>query len=238
MNQEKQTKILILTAIAVTLVAVFLLFPEASHEFITVVSSMNPQIIAEYLRSFGLWAVAVSLFLNILQTLVAFMPSVFLSGANAVVFGLFWGGIISWSGEVIGAAISFVFYRYLGRHKAAELIQQPHPQLARFGIDLSRLDQWASHKGFTAVLIARLAPFVPSGLVNLLAALSAINFTSFIAATALGKAPSLILETFIGHDLIFFSENKGRLALFLGLVVLLYIGITLWSKKQTRSKKS
>ncbi|MHB8170677.1 MAG: TVP38/TMEM64 family protein [Thermincolia bacterium] len=231
MNKENRAKILVLTGIVATLVIIYLFFPQASYEFITVLASMNPVVIAEYLRSFGLWAVVVSLFLNILQTLVAFMPSVFLSGANAAVFGLFWGGIISWSGEVIGAAISFFFYRYLGRHKMATLMQQPHPQLARFGIDLSRLDQWASRKGFIAILMARLAPFVPSGLVNLLAALSAVSFISFITATAIGKAPSLILETFIGHDLIFFSENKGRLALFVGLVILLYLGIAMGSKR-------
>jgi len=232
-NRQVRTKIMVVAGLVGVLALIYVLFPQSSRRFLTVLSSMDPVVIADYLRAFGIWAVIISLLLNILQTLVAFMPSVFLSGANAAVFGLFWGGIISWAGEVIGAAMAFTFYRFLGRQGVANLLQRPHPQLSKLGIDPGRLDHWTSHRGFSAVLIARLAPFVPSGLVNLLAGISAISFTSFLTATALGKAPSLVLETFIGHDLIFFTANKERLALLLALVILLYAGIRLWSKRKT-----
>jgi len=43
---------------------------------------------AEWLKSFGIWAILISLFLNILITMLGIVPSLFLSGANAVVFGI------------------------------------------------------------------------------------------------------------------------------------------------------
>jgi uncharacterized membrane protein YdjX (TVP38/TMEM64 family) len=43
---------------------------------------------AEWLRDFGIWAILISILLNIFISLLGVVPSLFLSGANAVVFGL------------------------------------------------------------------------------------------------------------------------------------------------------
>lgn len=209
--------------IPVTIFFVYL-FQEDLSTLWSLIISMDVVEIANYIRSFGPWAILISLLLSILLTLAAFLPSVFLSGANAVVFGLFWGGIISWLGEIIGAAIAFLFYRFLGRRAVTKLIEKKE--------NLAYLDKLSSEKGFVVVLLARLAPFMPSSLVNLLGGISSISFSSFILATALGKAPSLVLETFIGHDLIFFSENQGRLAISLSIVVVFYLGLKLWQRKR------
>lgn len=208
--------------IPVTIFFVYL-FQEDLSIIWSLIISMDVVEIANYIRSFGPWAILISLVLSILLTLAAFLPSVFLSGANAVVFGLFWGGIISWLGEIIGAAIAFLFYRFLGRRAVTKLIEKKE--------NLAYLDKLSSEKGFVVVLLARLAPFMPSSLVNLLGGISSISFSTFILATALGKAPSLVLETFIGHDLIFFSENQGRLAISLSIVVVFYLGLKLWQRK-------
>src|SRR5690554_2005854 len=67
---------------------------------------------SEWLQGFGIWAIIVSLLLNIIISVLGFIPSIFLSGVNAVVFGLIPGFIISVVGEVLGAGISFLLYRW------------------------------------------------------------------------------------------------------------------------------
>jgi len=171
--------------------------------------------VTELYRGLGIWAVVISLGLNILQTFIVFMPSVFLSGANAIVFGLFWGTLISWLGEVIGAAIAFVVYRYFGRATVEELENSREY--------LKKIDEMSTRRGFGIVLVLRILPAMPSGVINLLAALSKISFSAYILATAIGKLPSLALETLIGHDLFSWQENLGRLLTVTGIVVLGYV---------------
>lgn len=178
--------------------------------------------LTEYYRGLGIWAVVISLGLNILQTFVVFMPSVFLSGANALVFGLFWGTLVSWLGEVIGAVIAFGIYRCLGRGSVEELEKSRGY--------LQKIDELSSRRGFGIVLILRVLPAMPSGIINLLAALSKISFAAFITATAIGKLPSLVLESFIGHDLFAWRENLARLLILAALAMLGYLAYYFYRK--------
>ena len=52
----------------------------------------------EYLRGFGVWAMAVSFFIDVIINIVGFLPSIFLSAANGLVFGIWLGILISWAG--------------------------------------------------------------------------------------------------------------------------------------------
>lgn len=213
----------VLLAISLIVAMVYVVFPEQVAELTRVFSTADLKVISQYLRSFGLWAVVVSLGLNILQSMMAIMPSVLLSGANAAVFGLFWGMIISWLGEVLGAALTFGFYRFLGRDALEALLDNNKNKSAAAAM-LDRLGQFEHPKqGFWVLVIARLLPFMPSGLVTLLAALSRVSFGVFMVATMVGKAPSLVLETLIGHDLLFFADHKGRLILVLGGLAVIWL---------------
>lgn len=166
------------------------------------------------LRKYPSYTVVISLALNVLISLAGFLPSVFLTGANTHVFGLFLGWAISWLGEILGALLSFLFYRYLlgdGANKLAE----------RYS---SRGFLWKIRRdnGFRLILTARILPLVPSGLVNLLGALSPLRLPVFLLATAIGKAPSLVMEAFIGYDLYLWQERWPRLLFMLALAGLAY----------------
>ncbi len=54
--------------------------------------------VTNWLKSFGIWAVLISLLLNICISALGVIPSLFLSGANAVVFGIIPGFFISLTG--------------------------------------------------------------------------------------------------------------------------------------------
>lgn len=158
---------------------------------------------AEWLRSFGIWAVAASLLLNILISLFGVIPSVFLSGANAVVFGLVPGFFISLAGEFLGAGVSFWLYRWgIKKTKGGE----PPWGWVR------RLNGAGRFRRNVLLLVARLTPFVPSGVITFAAAASSVAFPDFLLVTLIGKAPSIAMETVIGHDLVFLEGNLPRLA--------------------------
>jgi len=184
--------------------------------------------LAEYLRAFGGWAIAVTLVLFVLMTFTIVFPFMILSGAAGIVFGLAEGMIISWAGEVIGAFFMFVFARYFFRSVAERWIaKSPY---------LKQVDDYSAANGFKALLIARLLPLAPSGIITAVAAISKISFRDFFLATLIGKFPPVIIKVLLGHDLVFAAENTGRLI----TVVILVAGVygALWWRKRCGSQNT
>ncbi|WP_312334963.1 TVP38/TMEM64 family protein [Anaerospora hongkongensis] len=182
--------------------------------------------LSEYLRSFGAGAIVMTLLLFVVMTFTIVFPFMILSGAAGIVFGLWWGTIISWMGEVLGALVMFVFARYFFRHAVEGWItKSPY---------LKQVDDYSAENGFKALLIARLLPLAPSGIITAVAAISRMNFRDFMLATVLGKLPPVIIKVLLGHDLVFASENMGRL---IGIIVII-IGVygALWWYKRKNSK--
>lgn len=176
----------------------------------------NVEGLAEWIRSWGMLGIVGSILLNIGISVAGVLPSIFLSGANAVVFGLYGGFLISLTGEVVGATVAFLLYRY-GFRKNKKLKKIERLQWVHRINDTSRL-----RKGLAIVLL-RLNPFIPSGVINLGAAITNLSFGDFLLATLIGKIPSMVFETFVGHDLIYFGENKSRLILSLLAAVLVLV---------------
>lgn len=175
----------------------------------------NVEEIAEWLRSFGLWAILISLLLNILIGTLGLVPTLFLSGANAVVFGFIPGGFISLAGEVLGAATSFWLYRW-GFGKLKLMKKGTWGWLQRF----NKADR---RRRALILFIARLTPLVPSGIITFAAALSRMHFADFIIITLIGKAPSIAMETLVGHDLIRINEQYPRLLISLFCIIMIYL---------------
>lgn len=189
----------------------------------------NGDIIAlsDYLRSFGAWSIVATLLLFILMTFTVVFPFMILSGAAGIIYGLFWGIVISWLGEVMGAVVMFIFARYFFRNQIKGLINKSSY--------LKQVDDYSAANGFKALLIARLLPLAPSGIITAVAALSRISFRDFLLATLIGKLPPVIIKVLLGHDIVFAGENMTRLILVLLLVIGLYVG--LWWHKRCKGKK-
>ncbi|WP_409178764.1 TVP38/TMEM64 family protein [Brevibacillus fortis] len=187
----------------------------------------NIEALAEWIRSLGMLGIIGSILLNIVISVAGVLPSIFLSGANAVVFGLYGGFLISLTGEVVGACIAFFLYRYTiqkaDRREKLKSFKWVHA-----------INGTTSFRKCLAIVLLRLNPMMPSGVVNLGAALTNITFVQFLVATLLGKVPSMVFETFVGHDLITFSENKFRLlfALLAGALVFLLF----WKKGKDQTQ--
>lgn len=180
--------------------------------------------LADYLRSFGPWSIVVTIILFIVMTFTIVFPFMILSGAAGIMYGLFWGIIISWAGEVIGAIVMFVFARYFFRKMLESWIQK-----SKY---LKQVDDYSAENGFKALLIARLLPLAPSGIITAVAAISRISFKDFFLATVLGKLPPVVIKVLLGHDIVFAGENMTRLILIVVLVVVIYLGLWWYKRKK------
>jgi uncharacterized membrane protein YdjX (TVP38/TMEM64 family) len=91
------------------------------------------------------------------------------------------------------------------------------------------VDQLLGQHGFTTLLLIRLSSIFPFGALSYAAGISAIRPRDFVAATVIGMAPSSLLWTYLGVNLVDFQPRSVALA-FVGLAVL--TGIALIARRR------
>ena len=182
---------------------------------------LSAEKLAEFLNQLGIYAIFGSLVISIIIAIAGILPSIFITGANVILFGPYYGLFISWVGEVAGAVVSFYLYRS-GFKIRADRISEKYTLLKKMIASNGSQAGWL-------VFEARLFPFIPSGFVTLAASISSINIRTFLVATAFGKLPSIALEALISYDIINLYKNWLRLIII--VIAILILVITLRKKK-------
>ncbi|HWR10037.1 TVP38/TMEM64 family protein [Sporomusa sp.] len=216
-------KVAAVVVLAVLIAGAYLAKPDlfATIWYLATSGDINGTI--EFLRSFGAWAIVISIVIDILINMVGFLPSIFISTANGIVFGLGPGIVISWFAETVGVILSFILMRTVLRSSAEELIKKSNM--------LQKIDEFSGASGFKMMLLARTLPYFPSGIITALGAVSRISLKDYIMANFLGKFPSTALEVIVGYDVVNYQENLLRLTLVVLGVTFIY-GLLWWYNKR------
>ncbi|MFZ3579059.1 TVP38/TMEM64 family protein [Virgibacillus sp. DJP39] len=180
-----------------------------------------------WIRSWGVFAPIASIFLMVLQAIIAPLPSFLIAGANGMVFGVFWGIVISWTGAMAGAAVSY----YLATVFGDVVIPKKYKEKQW----LKKLEHFNGKHGLMIVLIARLIPIVSFDFISYAAGLTRMRITHFLLGTGIGMFPATVIYTIIGHDFLQLEDYKGRLIILFLLLVLLFV-VGLWVRKKYITK--
>lgn len=224
--KESTIKIITGVILIALLSAVHLLNPNFYSDFWHIATSGNMQETVAYIDSFGIWAMVFSFFLDVLINALGFLPSIFVSTANGLLFGLIPGIIISWLAETTGVIISFILMRTILRSSAEKLIAK-----SKY---LQKADEFSGKNGFKIMLILRAMPYFPSGILTALGAVSRISLKDYALANLIGKFPSTSLEVVIGHDIVNYQQNLDRLMIVIVLACLIYGAIWYYNRKKSR----
>lgn len=217
------TKIVAAVLLVMLVVGVQLLAPDFFRNTLQLAVSGNVTGLVEYLRSFGPWAILISFLLDVLINAASIFPSIFLSTANGLIFGLPLGILISWLAETVGVVISFYLMRFFFRSTAEAIIAKSD--------SLKHIDEVSGEHGLEWMAFARTLPYFPSGILTAIGAVSSISARDYIIANLIGKFPSTALEVVIGHDIVNFQENSMRLA-----VLVIMVGVIFFAYKKYRKK--
>ena len=141
--------------------------------------------------------------------------------ANGMLFGPFVGSLITWSGGLAGAWISYEIALRWGR-----------PLARRFTSDdvLQRIDHGAEKAGWWGLLTLRFIPVVAFTALNWGAGLCGVPRWRFLWTTALGIAPGAVLFTSSGFGLSALWRRSPPLAG--GLILLLVVFGALWALRR------
>jgi uncharacterized membrane protein YdjX (TVP38/TMEM64 family) len=150
------------------------------------------------------------------------VPQIALIAAAVVAFGPVLGFAYSWVGTMVSASIGFA----LGRAVGAKL-------LARYsGEGVQRFVRLIAKNGFLASLVVRLVPAAPFVAINMAAGVTGMRLTSFIAGTAIGIVPKILLTVMAGNSVV--RARGGAMAINLAVLVavlLVWLGAGLMARR-------
>ena len=197
--------------------AIHLAAPEFLPEVVDLLSRGDIVETAEYIKGYGSLAVIFAFLLTLFVNAIGFPPAIIFSTANTLIFGIVPGIILSVVAETVGVTISFQLLRFFFRDTAKRIIRKSRR--------LKSLDKYSSKKGFEVMLIARMVPYLPSGILNAAGALSSMSLRDYFLASLVGKFPSTGIEAIIGHDAILHEEDFTRII----VVVIFAVVLIAWA---------
>lgn len=174
-------------------------------------------------------AIIISLAVSIVIAIAGIIPSAFVTAANIVYFGFSWGLVFSILGEALGAVISFILYR-----KGLKKLSGNSGPSRTIRI-LDRLKQTRGIEAFVLVILLRLFPFAPSGLVTLAASYSRMGTWTFTVSSTIGKIPALFIEAYSVHTVLGW-ETQYQLAA-ASFAVVAGICYYYWTTKRKKRRK-
>lgn len=130
------------------------------------------------------------------------LPASLITISAGFLFGFLPGIILANLGSTLGAAAMFLFGRFLFR----DFVER---QVAKSGF-LKNFDRLVEKRGFKIVILARLAIFMPYGLLNYAFSATKIRLGAFVLGSMLGMLPGSILYVLIGNSI----ENLSDLLTF------------------------
>lgn len=225
----KRNKI-ILISIIIILILCFIFIPQLNSLMKTSIKTLSTQGIDGiilYIRQFGAYAIAVSFFLMVLQSIIAPIPAFLITLSNAAIWGWKLGALISWSSAMVGAGLCFFIARVLGRDVVEKFTGRG---------TIKEVDKFFKKYGKYTIIIARLLPFVPFDPVSYVAGLTGMTFIGFMVATGIGQLPATIVYSYVGGTLSGGPKFLmfGLLALF-ALTILIYIVKKVYEDRQNKN---
>ncbi|WP_235870700.1 TVP38/TMEM64 family protein [Rhodococcus xishaensis] len=147
----------------------------------------HPESLRDQVAAAGAWGMVLFVLLYAVTTLTPF-PASALTVASGLLFGLVAGVLVVIVAATLGAWMAYWVSRSLGRGGVARIEWSK----------VRAIDSLLERRGLTSVLIVRLVPLFPFGLVNYAAGLSAVKQRDYVIGTAIGIVPATIGYTALG----------------------------------------
>ena len=216
-----------ITLIAIVLGLVFIAVESVLPGMIDVIAHGTDSDVEEYLNQFNdLKGYAVAFFLQFIQIITIFLPSIPIQVAVGIVFGVWRGFLVCFLGYVSASALIFIASKKLG--DGLEKLLPSRKKLSdEKTFKKKRLILDSEHPAFM-IFLATTFPLLPNGLIPYIAAKTKVKFIPFITAVGIGCIPTILTLCTVGKKLV--SGDFLSAALYTLPLILLFL-LMFWQQK-------
>jgi len=153
---------------------------------------LHPEYITSVLYDLGIAGPFALMGLMTLAVVVSPIPSLPLDLAAGAAYGPFWGAVYVLVGAELGAIISFLIGRALGRDVLSRWLKR----------DITFCERCSDHHLVGLMIVARLVPLFSFDVVSCGAGLTNMSLKAFAVATFLGMIPPTFALTYLGSAVV------------------------------------
>src|SRR5436189_3832085 len=146
-------------------------------------------VLQQRVMSLGAWA-AICYPLLFAACNILLLPGGVLAVGGGFFFGLWWGFLIVFAGNIVSTAISFSLSRFVARRWFRRKLSA-NPTLMALGPAVER-ESWK------IILLSQLHPFFPTSLLNYFYGLTRIRFSTYMLWASIGRMPGLFFYAYMG----------------------------------------
>ncbi len=176
---------------------------------------LHPERLTSYLTELGGAGPFALMGLMTLAVVVSPIPSLPIDLAAGAAYGPFWGAVYVLIGAEVGAIISFLIGRALGRDVLSRWLKT----------DITFCEQCSDHHLIGLMIVARLVPVFSFDIVSYGAGLTKMSLKAFALATFVGMAPPTFALTYLGSAVM---TVQWPLILAGGLLVVVFLLLPKW----------
>ncbi|NMO97794.1 TVP38/TMEM64 family protein [Paenibacillus lemnae] len=179
-------------------------------------SLLNEEALTWFLETFRSLGPLPGILITFMKSFVPPLPTAFIVGLNAAVYGFWPGFLYSWFGIITGCMVTFWIIRKVGD---AGILNRwaSKPKVVK-GM------HWIRKNGFSYVFLLSILPVGPFVAVNIAAGLGRMRMASYLAAIIPGKGLMVLLVSFVGANFSSFITQPPLLAgLVFGIFALMWI---------------
>lgn len=130
----------------------------------------------------------------ILESIIPILPLAVFIAVNMILFGNFFGFILSWTSTIIGCLIMFTLVRkYLSNH---------FRNYTKRSKQIKKIMEKFDHIKFPTLVLITALPFTPAFLINIAAGLSKMSYKKFTANILIAKLSIVYFWGYIGTSFI------------------------------------
>jgi uncharacterized membrane protein YdjX (TVP38/TMEM64 family) len=159
----------------------------ALSRFVPVVDFIEA--LQQRVMSWGAWA-AICYPLLFALCNILLLPGGILAVGGGFFFGLWWGFLIVFAGNVVATAISFALSRSIAKRWLQRKLSGNATLLA--------LGPAVERESWKIILLSQLHPLFPTSLLNYFYGLTRIRFESYMFWASVGRVPGIFLYAYIG----------------------------------------
>jgi len=150
-------------------------------------------------------------------------PRLIISALGGMIFGFFWGTVLSMAATIGGSLVVFALTRHLGR----PLFNQ------NVGVRLKAIKDHIGANGLLAVIIMRQLPLACL-LVNILIGLTSISVREFLLGSLIGHLPEALIFSLYGSSLR--GSFIFRIVLASLLLIMLVVALRIYFRRNSQAR--
>lgn len=231
MENEKQSEnvkqskwpLIISLGILITLTFLYFLAPGINSFFkeaFNILTSGNNKRISIWVDELGFWGPFFIILAMVVQMFLIVIPSPLLMLVSVLVYGPWWGMLISVSAIFTASSVGYFIGKYLGEVAIARIIGNKKKKQIEF---------YVGKYGFWAVIITRLAPFLSNDAISFVGGILGMGYWKFIGATLAGILPLAALIGYLGEN---WERLKTGLIWVSIVSLVLFVGYVIYDRKK------